>query len=93
MADANQVLPHMLPVTLEKCERCKCSSKVIVTQAREKHEFFGTYVFLPKVKEIMHGVMTYTETYDFVIAKNWRGINELSLCYGVEKNLWYYIYI
>ena len=30
-------------------------------------------------------MMTYGETYDFAIAKNWWGINEMQLCLGFAK--------
>ena len=34
--------------------------------------------------------MTYVETYHFVIAKDWWGMNELLLCLGVDKTLTVY---
>ena len=42
------------------------------------------FVLLYEVKEVRHDVMTYVESYYFVAAKDWWGINELPLCYGVE---------
>lgn len=42
-------------------------------------------VFLPKVKEIMHDVMTYASTYDFVSAKGLVGIKDLFLYFEVRK--------
>lgn len=36
--------------------------------------------------------MTYAKTYDFVITKDWQGINELSLCHGVDKTFTQFSY-
>lgn len=44
-------------------------------------------VFLLEVKEVTQDVMTCVETYNFIIAKDWWGIDELLLCFGVEKSL------
>ena len=45
----------------------------------------STFVFLPKIKEVRHDVMRYAMTYDFVLAKDWWGINKMPLNLGVDK--------
>lgn len=42
-------------------------------------------VLLPEVKEVRVDVMIYDKTYNFVIAKDWWGINKLPFCLGVDK--------
>ena len=42
-------------------------------------------VCFPKVKEVRMDVMTYAEFFDFAIAKDWWGINNLALCLGVDR--------
>lgn len=42
-------------------------------------------VSLLEVKEVRVTVMTYAETHDFAIAKDWCDVNELSLYLGVDK--------
>ena len=45
------------------------------------------HVCIYEVKNIMHDVMTYVKSCDFDIAKDWWGINKLSLCYGADHTL------
>lgn len=51
MVDANQPQLHMLPVTLEKCERCNCGSKVVVTHSSTKETWILWHVCIPSQSE------------------------------------------
>lgn len=43
--------------------------------------------FLLEVKEARQDVMTFAETYAFVIRNDWWGIIKLPLCFGIDKTL------